>query len=96
MSRAVRRILVTGASTPLGRAALARLGATSGVEHVVGHDMADTGAESGPAAGRWSSDHGALARVLRDEQIDTVLHCGLAPDRTGIVIQRQVQEVRTN
>lgn len=45
--------------------------------------MADTGAESGPAAGRWSSDHGALARVLRDEQIDTVLHCGLAPDRTG-------------
>lgn len=79
----MRHVLVTGASTALGQALVERVRATAGVEEVTGHDVSETRPQSGPAAGRWSADHGDFTRILRENQIDTVLHGALAPDRTG-------------
>jgi len=79
----VRRVLVTGASHPLGRAVASRLRATSGVEDVVEHRFSGSGSEGDPAAGRWTSDHRDLVRIVREREVDTVVQCSLAPDRRG-------------
>ena len=84
----MRRILVTGASSPLGSRVSDRLRATSGVVEVVGVDLvtqSDT-AET-LRVGSSGLDHRALAELLRDHEIDTAVHCALALDRRGVSVE---------
>jgi UDP-glucose 4-epimerase len=67
----MRRVLVTGAATPLGRRLSARLGKSPGVERVARVDL----------AGR---DHRSLVSLLREGAIDTVVHAALAAERSGV------------
>lgn len=80
----MKNVLVTGASTTLGR----RL-----VEHLLDHTDVDRvlGVEPSPASG-WvngaemlslGGDHREWVETLCDDAIDTVIHCALAPDRDG-------------
>jgi UDP-glucose 4-epimerase len=84
----VRRVLVTGASNPLGSRVADLLRASSGVAEVVGVDLA---AQSDTAetirAGSSGRDQGALADLLRDHEIDTAIHCSMALDRRGMSIE---------
>ena len=66
----MRRVLVTGSSTPLGRRLCSQLAESPGVERVAHIDL----------AGR---DHRALVSALRDDAIDTVVHAALAAERSG-------------
>jgi UDP-glucose 4-epimerase len=80
----MKRVLVTGAATPLGRLLLQRLCEEPGSEKVIGIE---------PRAGRERVDgvelvtfelqDRELAHFLTDEGIDTVIHAGLAPARSG-------------
>ena len=80
----MKNVLVTGADTTLGRALLRQLRTHEGVEHLVGaepiasSDWLD-GAELVPLPG----DHRDFVSLLCHYPIDTVIHCGLAPDRSG-------------
>lgn len=80
----MKNVLVTGAGTVLGRALLRRLRLHEGVEHLVGAEATSSsdwldGAEMLPLP----DDHGGLVSLLTEYPIDTVIHCGLAPDRSG-------------
>lgn len=80
----MRRVLVTGASAPLGRRLLERLRAHADVEQAVGVERSSTaGRLEGVEQIVFSADHRELNHVLSEREIDTVIHCSLAPDRTG-------------
>lgn len=80
----MRNVLVTGADAPLGRMLLEHLRGREGVEHLVGVQPA-TGTDwiDGVELLTLGADHRDLVGFLADNQIDTVVHCGLAPDRNG-------------
>ena len=80
----MRNVLVTGASDPLGRQLAERLRGRPGVERVVGVEPAASHEwVEGVELVAFDADHRELVAFMRDYQIDTVLHCGLAPDRSG-------------
>ena len=82
----MRRIVVTSARTPLGRGLVDALRASPSIEHV-------RGVESRPrTAGRdqddldivpFVPDHRPFIEYLEKQRIDTVIQCGLVPDRSG-------------
>jgi UDP-glucose 4-epimerase len=80
----VKNVLVNGATSVLGRALLCRLRAREevkllfGFEHEPSSDWLD-GAELLP----FPDDHRGLVALLAEYSIDTVMHCDLAPDRSG-------------
>ncbi len=80
----MRNVLLNGASSPLGRSLLARLRDAEGVERVIGVEpkMTDHWME-GVELVAFDPDHRAIVDLLREHKIDTVLHCGVAPDRNG-------------
>ena len=80
----MKNVVVTGASSPLGRAVLEELHRSAGVERIVGVEpKASSKHLEGVELVSFSSDHRELVDFLCTNQVDTVLHCGLAPDRSG-------------
>jgi len=80
----MHNVLVTGAADPLGRRLVEHLRQREGIGRVVGVEPA-TSSEwiEGVELVAFDADHRALVEFLNDNEIDTVLHCGLAPDRSG-------------
>ena len=83
----MRRIVVTSAGSPLGLAVLAALRVLPGVEQVRG--VTSTEKHARPIGEQldvvpYAPDHRPFAEYLDKESIDTVIQCGLAPDRSGI------------
>ena len=80
----MRNVLVTGAATPLGHRLLEHLRGRDGMERIVGIEPATSSdCIDGVELVAFSADHSELVEVLKENQIDTVIHCGLAPDRSG-------------
>jgi UDP-glucose 4-epimerase len=80
----MKKVVVTGASSPLGRSVLEELQRIAGVERIVGVEpLASAKHLEGIELVSFSSDHRELVDFLCSRQIDTVIHCGLAPDRSG-------------
>ena len=83
----MRRIVVTSAETPLGRAVLAALRAMPGVEQVRGVTSKEKHARPIGEALEvvpYVPDHRPFCEYLEKEAIDTVIQCGLTPDRSGM------------
>ncbi len=81
-----RRIVVTDVQHPIGRHVLDALRDTSAVEFVGGLvTRAGRRADKGPDVETLpiAPDHRPFAAYLREHRIDTVVQCGLAPDRSG-------------
>lgn len=80
----MRNVLVNGATTPLGRRLLARLRDAEGVERVVGIEPTATADRiDGVELVAFEPDHRRLVELLQELGADTVLHCGMVPDRSG-------------
>lgn len=80
----MRNVLVTGAASPLGKRLIEHLRSHDDVERVVGVEP--------PTSSDWiegatlvslGSDHREWVDLLQDDAIDTVIDCGLVPDRNG-------------
>jgi nucleoside-diphosphate-sugar epimerase len=80
----VRNVLVTAAASPLGCRLLEYLRDQGEVERLVG---VEPGTGSGQIRDvelvKLETDHRELVGFLARREIDTVIHCGLAPDRSG-------------
>lgn len=80
----MKKVMVTGASSPLGRRVLEQLRRMDQTDKIVGVEPAVTsGHMEGIELLSFSADHRDLVGFLCTNQIDTVIHCGLAPDRSG-------------
>jgi UDP-glucose 4-epimerase len=80
----MRNVLVAGASTPLGRRLVEHLRDCESVQNVVGVEPAvSSDWIDGVELVAFAPDHRALVEFLNDHGIDTVIHCSLAPDRSG-------------
>ena len=80
----MKNVLVTAATSPLGLGVIRRLRRRDGVEHIVGLEpsvSSDWIEEAELVA--TPSDHGEMLSLLAQYPIDTVIHCGAVPDRTG-------------
>jgi UDP-glucose 4-epimerase len=91
-----RRIVVTGADSPVGQTLLEFLVEQPDVESVRGivpkhlpGDRNRTKLDVVP----FHSDHRAFVDYLTEERPDTVIECGLAPDRTGLVSSKREADV---
>jgi UDP-glucose 4-epimerase len=78
----MRRVLVTGASMPLGRRIVARLQRRVDVETVVGVDVHD-------------GAHPSLTELIDGAAVDTIIHAGMCPSRSGAPSRREVDVVST-
>lgn len=90
----MRRVLVTGASTPLGRAVSVRLRVRREVGEVVTVDVRG-GVVDGVGGGSWQTrgtGHRSLREVIDDAAADTVVHVGMCPSRSGAA-SREVADV---
>ena len=80
----MKRVVVTGASSPLGHRVLERLRRLDGTERIVGVEPAASSKHMpGVELLSFNADHRDLVDFLCTNQIDTVIHCGMAPDRSG-------------
>jgi UDP-glucose 4-epimerase len=80
----LKNVLVTGAGAPLGRRMLEHLRDLDGVEHIVGVEpTASSDWVDGAELVAFPAEHHELVELLVEFPIDTVIHCGLAPDRSG-------------
>jgi nucleoside-diphosphate-sugar epimerase len=80
----MQRVLVTGALTPLGRRVTARLGERGDVEAVVTADFRQGAFERVSAVTRVAAPtRQSLAELIDSTPIDTVIHAGMCPDRSG-------------
>lgn len=82
----MKRIVVTEAATPLARLLIAALRACPDVERVLGVvDPARVGRRRSDdeVAVPLVPDHRPFGEMLVKEGVDTVVQCGLVPDRTG-------------
>lgn len=87
MGEATQRIVVTGARSPLGRCLMDVLRKRSQVERVRGLEprAARDGADDPDIdIVPFQPDHRPFVEYLAREQINTVIECGLAPNRTGL------------
>ncbi len=83
----MRRIVVTSAGSPLGLTMLAALRAMPEIEQVRGVTSSEKHAR--PIGEQlevvpYVPDHRPFAEYLEKESIDTVIQCGLVPDRSGV------------
>jgi UDP-glucose 4-epimerase len=84
----MRSVLVTGASAPLGRKLVEHLRGHERVESVVGVEPAASSEWiEGVELVSFNADHRALVEFLNERRIDTIIHCGLAPDRSGAKVE---------
>jgi UDP-glucose 4-epimerase len=80
----MRNVLVTGATSPLGRRVAQRIQERPEVERVVGLGSGQHAKrQGGVELVAIRPDHRELVAILRELTIDTVVHCTLAPDRSG-------------
>lgn len=80
----MKNVLVTAAGAPLGRALLRHLRRLDGIGHIVGTEpQASSDWVDGAELIAQPSDQRDLVALLCEYPIDTVIHCGLAPDRSG-------------
>lgn len=80
----MKGVMVTGASSPLGRRVLEALRRLDDTERIVGVEPAASAKQmEGVEPLSFSADHRELTDYLCANQIDTVIHCGMAPDRSG-------------
>ena len=78
---------MTGGRSPLGRALVAALASSPGVETVRGVEPSRRGSSRDEDALDFVSfvpDHRRFVEYVEKERIDTVVQCGLAPDRSGL------------
>jgi len=83
----MRRAVVLGGGSPLGRRVRKTLDAADAFESVVGIErfpFDDAAANEGLEFLSWAPDHRPFAEYLLKEQIDTVIDCGLVADRNGM------------
>jgi UDP-glucose 4-epimerase len=73
-----RRVLVTGASTPLARGVLTRLAGRTVVHSVVGVEARGAGPRRG-----GGPDTRRLSELVEAGSIDTVVHVAMCPSRSG-------------
>ncbi|HEB91381.1 MAG TPA: NAD-dependent epimerase/dehydratase family protein [Deltaproteobacteria bacterium] len=81
----MRRMVVLGGGTPLGRRVVDALRRESWVDRVAGiesHHAGRPGDEDLEVIA-WTRDHRPLAEYLLKEEIDTVVDCSLVEDRSG-------------
>ncbi len=80
----MRSVLVSGADTPLGHGVLEALRNREGVDRVVGVETAATSEWlDGVELVSFNADHRQLFDFISHHDIDTVIQCSLAPDRSG-------------
>ena len=75
----MRRVLLTGASTPFGLRVAARLESRDDVEAVVGVD----------GQGR------SLLQLIDDASVDTIVHAGMCPSRSGVASRDAADVIST-
>jgi UDP-glucose 4-epimerase len=81
-----RRVLVTGASTPLARAVMARLAGRADVETVVGvNNQGGVPRWSGPSGpvGAAGDPTRSLGELVDADAVDTIIHVEMCPSRSG-------------
>ena len=91
-----RRIVVTDAQLPIAEPILRALRASSAFEFVGGvatREDARASLEGDVEVIPLASDHRAFVAYLRSRDIDTVVQCGLAPDRSGRISARTEADV---
>ena len=80
----MERVLVTGATNPFGRQLVQRLQEEPNVEKVIGIEpRATTEWMNGVELIAFDPDDHELVRFLADQGIDTVIHAGMTPARSG-------------
>lgn len=89
MDESVKRIAITGARSPLGLRLLRDFECLPQVERVRGVEARRKHADADAESDRidivsFAPDHRIFAEYLEKEQIDTVIQCGLVPDRSGL------------
>lgn len=90
----MKHVLVTGATMPLGRAVVARLREDREVEKVIGVEPRSSSEWiEGSELVEFEPDDRELVRFLSDQQIDTVVHCGMTPSRSGSAEDRGAADV---
>ena len=91
-----RRIVVTSGSSPIAQQITQKLAGNTAVEFVRG---VDTHAASLHSSGNeidvvpFVPDHRPFVEYLRKEAVDTVIQCGLAPDRSGRMTRKDEADV---
>lgn len=86
----MRRMVVLGGGTPLGRRVVASLRRNVEVDRAVGiehHPFDDPAMNEDLEFLSWAPDHRPFAKYLLKEEIDTVIDCGLVADRGGDAMQ---------
>lgn len=89
----MRRVLVTGAASPLGCCLTDRLHVTSGVVKVFEFDLDGPSGRLERTAGGSPREYDSLSDVLHANDVDTVVHCSLAPDRSGATTEPKSADV---
>ena len=90
----MKRVLVTGATCPFGRRLLQRLKQEPSVEEAVGIEArAGKKPVEGITVVPFESDGRELAHFLADAGIDTMIHVGMTPQRSGRFSARGPAEV---
>lgn len=82
----MRRAVVLGGGSPLGRRVRKTLDGSDVFESAVGierYPYDDPKLNEGLEFLSWAPDHRPFAEYLIKEEVDTVIDCGLAPDRNG-------------
>lgn len=89
----MKRVLVTGADSPLGCCLTDRLHVTPGVVKVVEFDLDGPSGRLERTAGGSPREYQSLADVLRTNEVDTVIHGSMAPDRSGATTEPKAADV---
>jgi nucleoside-diphosphate-sugar epimerase len=81
-----RRVVVTAGRSPLARRVVAALRASPEIEHARGVEAKERGDEASDDLDfvSFAPDHRPFVEYLEKERIDTVIQCGLVPDRSGL------------
>jgi UDP-glucose 4-epimerase len=80
----MERVLVTGATCPLGRRLIQRLQEEPGLSKVIGIEPRNTTDRmDGIELVEFEPDDRELVAFIADQRIDTVIHAGMVPARSG-------------
>lgn len=82
----MKRIVVTAGGSPLGRRVVDALRKSPDTEHVRGIEARQRGGDRDDDLDivSFAPDHRPFAEYLETERIDTLIQCGLVPDRSGL------------
>jgi UDP-glucose 4-epimerase len=86
LGEAMRRVVITGARTPLARLLIEQMRANPDIESVQGIESRSHASDKGGIDFEiipFVPDHRQVAEFLDKEAIDTVIQCGFVPDQNG-------------